>query len=91
MMRTGLWRRFGWRLAVRLGRGNYVGSRVEERTRRFRFSLRKWQLPSILIVEMVGTHRRAFIRDLAVRVSDKRSRLSNNDGRIVEYLREHPE
>jgi DNA-binding MurR/RpiR family transcriptional regulator len=90
-MRTGLWRRFGWRLAVRLGRGNYVGSRVEERTRRFRFSLRKWQLPSILIVEMVGTHRRAFIRDLAVQVSDKRSRLSNNDGRIVEYLRERPD
>src|SRR3712207_207342 len=90
-MRTGLWRRFGWRLAVRFGRGTYVGSRVEERTRRSEFSLRRWQIPSILIVEMVGTRQRAFIRDLAVRVSDKRSRLSNNDGRIVEYLRKHPD
>jgi DNA-binding MurR/RpiR family transcriptional regulator len=40
---------------------------------------------------MVATYRRAFIRDFAVRVSDKRSRLSNNDWRIVEYIREHPD
>ena len=40
---------------------------------------------------MVATRQRALIRDLAVRVSDNRSRLSNNDGRIVEYLREHPD
>ncbi len=40
---------------------------------------------------MVAIRQRAFIRDFAVRVSDNRSRLSNNDGRIVEYLREHPD
>jgi hypothetical protein len=40
---------------------------------------------------MVATRQRAFIRDFAVRVSDNRSRLSNNDRRIVEYLREHPD
>lgn len=40
---------------------------------------------------MVAIRKRAFVRDFAARAADNRSRLSGNDGRIVEYVRKHPD